>query len=233
MNNTPEVLTDLIGNLIYARSGWGDWAKRVKAAGLPGWPQTFETVGALARMPSYKETVPLSEREVKARMHSLLKRRGDCGWSGLIELMLSGRARSGVYWLVEKRDQWPAALATWPEERIRTMTFALRMDEELKLPDAVALFETAETQAELTLARWLTGRTWAKGSRVVEVMEAAQLSLAESPRYTSQLWRQLVKDQRTWLTQSLIEVIDGENPRDLWKWFNILDFMRATHAPRT
>lgn len=31
-----EVLTDLIGNLIYARSGWGDWAKRVKAAGLPG-----------------------------------------------------------------------------------------------------------------------------------------------------------------------------------------------------
>lgn len=30
---------------------------------------------------------------------------------------------------------------------------------------------------------------WAKGARVVEVMEAAQLSLAESPRYTSQLWR--------------------------------------------
>lgn len=98
-------------------------------------------------------------------------------------------ARSGVYWLVEKRDQWSAALATWPEERIRTMTFALRMDEELKLPDAVALFETAETREELTLARWLT--------------------------------------------KSLIEVIDGEYPRDLWKWFNVLDFMRATHAPRT
>lgn len=53
-------LEDLIGNLIYARSGWGDWAKRVKAAGLPGWPLTFETAGALARMPSYKETVSLS-----------------------------------------------------------------------------------------------------------------------------------------------------------------------------
>lgn len=64
-------------------------------------------------------------------------------------------------------------------------------------------------------------------------MEAAHLSLAESPRYTSQLWRQLVKDQRTWLTTSLIEVIDGENPRDLWKWFNVLDFKRVTHAPRT
>lgn len=38
MSTTPEVITDLIGNLIYARSGWGDWAKRVKATGLPGWP---------------------------------------------------------------------------------------------------------------------------------------------------------------------------------------------------
>lgn len=232
MSAPQEVLHDLIGDLIYARSGWGDWAKRVKAAGLPGWPQTFETAGALARLPSYKERVPLSESEVKARMRSLLRRRGDCGWAGLIELML-GRARSSLYWLSEKRDQWPAALATWPEERIRTMTFALRMDEELKLPDAVALFETAETRAELTLARWLTGRTWAKGARVVEVMETAQLSLAEIPRYTSLLWQQLLKDQRTWLTESLIEVIDGEYPRDLWKWFNDLDSMRAIHAPRT
>ena len=226
------VLTDLIGDLIYARSGWGDWAKRVKAAGLPGWPLTFETAGALAKMSSYKEPVPLSESEVKARMCSLLKRRGDCGWSGLIELML-GRARSGLYWLAEKRDQWPAAMATWPEERARTMTFALCMDKQLLLPDAVALFETAETRAELALARWLTGRTWAKGARVVEVMEAAQLSLTESPRYTSQLWRQLLKDQRTWLTKSLIQVIDGEHPRDLWAWFKGPDFMRATHAPRT
>lgn len=230
MSATPEVLTDLIGNLIYARSGWGDWALRAKAAGLPGWQLTFETAGALARLPLYKETVPLSESEVKARVRSLLKRRGDCGWSGLLELMI-GRSRSSTYWLVEKRDQWPAAAATWPEERIRTMTFALRMNEQL-LPDAVALFETAETRAELTLARWLTGRTWAKGARVVEVMEAAQLSLAESPRYATQLWRQLVKDQRTWLTESLIGAIDGEYPRDLWKWFNGLDLMRATHAPR-
>lgn len=59
MSTSPEVLTDLIGNLIYARSGWGDWAKRAKAARLPGWPQTFETAGALARLPSYKELVPL------------------------------------------------------------------------------------------------------------------------------------------------------------------------------
>ena len=64
-------------------------------------------------------------------------------------------------------------------------------------------------------------------------MEAAQLSLAESPRYTSQLWHMLRKDQRTWLTQDLIAVIDGEYPRDLWTWFNGLDSMRAVHGPRT
>lgn len=80
---------------------------------------------------------------------------------------------------------------------------------------------------------WLTGRTWVKGARMLEVMEAAQLSPAESPRYTSQLWRQLCKDQRTWLTKSLIEAIDGEYPRDLWKWFDGLDLMRASCAPRT
>lgn len=50
-------------------------------------------------------------------------------------------------------------------------------------------FETAETRAELKLARWLT--------------------------------------------KSLIKDIDGEHPRDLWKWFNVLDFKRVTHAPRT
>lgn len=35
------------------------------------------------------------------------------------------------------------------------------------------------------------------------------------------------------LIGGLIKVIDGEYPRDLWKWFNGLDLMRATHAPRT
>lgn len=41
-----DALTDLIGNLIYARGGWGNWGKRAKVAGLPGWPLTFETTGA-------------------------------------------------------------------------------------------------------------------------------------------------------------------------------------------
>lgn len=141
MSTTPEVLTDLIGNLIYARCGWGDWAKRAKAARLPGWPLTFET--------------------------------------------------------------------------------------------AVALFETAESQAELTLAHWLTGRTWAKGSRVVEVMEAAQLSLAESPRYTSQLWRLLQKakrhrDARHRLTQAQVDYLMRlVGPRRMSEWYKSLRMLRS------
>lgn len=143
------------------------------------------------------------------------------------------RQADSSYWLRMLRSEWPPALLRWPEERVKAMTFLMREQPKLGPSNAVALFETVETREELTLARWLTGRTWAKGTRMAEVMEAAQLNLAESPRYTSQLWRQLVKDQRTWLTKSLIEVIDGEYPRDLWQWFKGLDVMRATHAPRT
>lgn len=88
------------------------------------------------------------------------------------------------------------------------------------------------------LSEWLpASRAYARAltdqARAFEVMEAAQLSLAESPRYTSQLWRQLRKDQSTWLTKSLIGVIDGEYPRNLGKWPNVLDVMRVTHALRT
>lgn len=113
------------------------------------------------------------------------------------------------------------------------MTFLMREQPELGPSNAVALFEILETNEELTLAHWLTGRTWAKGSRVVEVMEAANLAYKGSPRHTSELWHMLRKDKRVWLTKSLIGVIDSEYLRDLWKWFNALDFMRVTHAPRT
>lgn len=231
--STPTPLEELIGHLIYARSGWGAWAHGRGLSDPPQWARSLEVAGALARMPEYMEPVPMSESEVRARARSLLRRRGDAGWSSVIETMLGCRPRSGTYWLVEKRSQWPAALATWPEERVRTMAFAMRMDEELTLPNAVALFETVERRSELRLARWLTGRTWAKGSRMLEVMEAAELTAEGSPRHVSQLWRQLAHDQRSWLTQDLVAVIDGEYRKDLWTWFRALDQMRAVHAPRT
>ena len=205
------------------------WMGREVPAGL-GDPAM---IGALARLP-YCGDGEQSEAQLRARTRRLLQARDDRGWGALIEVMANPhRVADSSYWLRMLRSEWPPALLRWPEERVKAMTFLMREQPKLGPSNAVALFETVETRAELTLARWLTGRTWAKGSRVVEVMEAAHLSLAESPRYTSLLWRQLCKDQRTWLTKSLIEVIDGEYPRDLWKWFNVLDFMRVTHAHRT
>lgn len=200
---------------------------------VPAWLREPQLVGALARLPACSDGGQC-EAQLRARACRLLQARGDRGWGGLIEVMTHpGRIADSSYWLRMMRSEWPPSLLRWPEERVKAMTFLMREQPSLGPASAVALFEIVETNEELTLARWLTGRTWAKGSRVVEVMEAAQLSLAESPRYTSQLWRQLRKDQRTWLTKSLIRVIDGEYPRDLGKWFNVLDFMRATRAPRT
>ena len=114
-------------------------------------------IGALARLTPREGS---AVGQLRARARALLRTRGDRGWGGFIEVMLNpSRAADSSYWLRRLRSEWPPALLRWPEERVRTMTFALRMDEELKLPDAVALFETAETRAELSLARWLTGRT--------------------------------------------------------------------------
>lgn len=67
--------------------------------------------------------------------------------------------------------------------------------------EQLALFEIVEANEELTLARWLTGHTWAKGSRMIEVMEAAHLTYAGSPRHTSELWHMLRKDKQVWLTR--------------------------------
>lgn len=198
---------------------------------VPAWLADPVMIGALARLtPREGSTVG----QLRARARALLRTRGDRGWGGFIEVMSNpSREAESSYWLRMLRSEWPPALLRWPEERVKAMTFLMREQPTLGPASAVALFETVETNEELTLARWLTGHTWAKGVRMAEVMEAAQLSLAESPRHTSLLWRQLVKDQRTWLTKSLISAIDGEHPRDLWEWFNVLDFMRVTHAPRT
>lgn len=200
---------------------------------VPAWLGDPALIGALARLPACSDGIQ-SEAQLRARTRRLLQARGDRGWGAFVEVMTHpARQADSSYWLRMLRSEWPPALLRWPEERVKAMTFLMREQPSLGPASAVALFEILETNEELTLARWLTGRTWAKGARVVEVMEAAQLSLAESPRYTTQLWRQLRKDQNAWLTKSLIEVIDDEYPRDLWKWFNVLDFMRVTHAPRT
>lgn len=140
---------------------------------MPQWAEDHQVAGALARLPV--PTRQLSEATVKQRARELLEH--------------PTRLPTADYWLAHRRQTWPPTLVRWPEERVRALTFFMRVNQVINIEDGVALFETVETGEELTLARWLT--------------------------------------------KSLIRVIDGEHQRDLWKWFNILDFMRATHVPRT
>lgn len=96
----------------------------------------------------------------------------------------------------------------------------MREQPELGPSDAVALFEIVETNEELT------GRTWAKGTRMIEVMEAAHLTYKGSPRHTSELWHMLRKDKRVWLTRDDITQIDKDYARDALAWFTALDRLR-------
>lgn len=193
---------------------------------VPAWLGEPQLVGALARLPACSDGVQ-SEAQLRTRAHRLLRTRGDRGWGGFVEVMTHpGRVADSSYWLRMMRSEWPPALLRWPEERVKAMTFLMREQPKLGPSNAVALFEILETNEELTLARWLTGRTWAKGVRMAEVMEAAHLTYAGSPRHTSELWHMLRKDKRVWLTRDDITQIDKDYARDALAWFTALDRLR-------
>lgn len=193
---------------------------------VPAWLGEPQLVGALARLPACSDGGQ-REAQLRARAYRLLQARGDRGWGGLIEVMANPhRVADSSYWLRIMRNEWPPALLRWPEERVKAMTFLMREQPKLGPSNAVALFETVETNEELTLARWLTGRTWAKGTRMVEVMEAAHLTYKGSPRHTSELWHMLRKDKQVWLTRDVITQIDKDYARDALAWFTALDRLR-------
>lgn len=191
---------------------------------VPAWLADPVMIGALARLtPREGSTVG----QLRARARALLRTRGDRGWGGFIEVMSNpSRAADSSYWLRRLRSEWPPALLRWPEERVKAMTFLMREQPTLGPASAVALSEIVETNEELTLARWLTGHTWVKGSRMIEVMEAAHLTYAGSPRHTSELWHMLLKDKRVWLTRDDITQIDKDYARDALAWFTALDRLR-------
>lgn len=193
---------------------------------VPAWLGDPAMIGALARLPSCPDGVQ-SEALLRTRARRLLQARGDRGWGGFIEVMAHpGRVADSSYWLRMMRSEWPPALLSWPEERVKAMTFLMREQPTLGPASAVALFEIVETNEELTLARWLTGRTWTKGVRMAEVMEAAHLTYAGSPRHTSELWHMLRKTKQVWLTRDDITQIDKDYARDALAWFTALDRLR-------
>lgn len=61
-------------------------------------------------------------------------------------------------------------------------------------------------------------------------MDAAGLSVKDGPRHTGDLWREIVKDKRAWLTPHHIAEIDKNTKRDCWAWFNALARERRYHT---
>lgn len=211
--------------LLSSRSGAAPWSQDSWRLGVPQWAEDPQVAGALARLPV--PTRRLSEATVEKRARRLLDTQGDRGWGELLVLLEHPtRLPIAEYWVAHRRQTWPPTLVRWPEERVRALTFFMRVNQVINIEDGVALFETVETREELTLARWLTGRAWAKGVRMAEVMEAAHLTYAGSPRHTSELWHMLCKDKQVWLTRDDITQIDKDYARDALTWFTALDRLR-------
>lgn len=197
---------------------------------VPAWLGDPAMIGALARLPACPDGVQ-SEAQLRTRVRRLLQARGDRGWGAFIEVMTHpARQADSSYWLRMMRNEWPPALLRWPEGRVKAMTFLMREQPSLGPASAMALFEIVETNEELTLARWLTGHTWAKGARMAEVMEVAHLTYAGSPRHTSELWHMLRKAKQVWLTRDDITQIDKDYARDALAWFTALDRLRKYHT---
>lgn len=215
--------------LLSSRSRAAPWSQDSWLLGVPQWAEDPQVAGALARLPV--PTRQLSEATVKKRARRVLDTQGDRGWGELLVLLEHPtRLPTAEYWVAHRRQIWPPTLVRWPEERVRALTFFMRVNQVINIEDGVALFETVETREELTLARWLTGRAWAKGARVVEVMDAAELSLKDSPRHTGDLWHEIVKDKRAWLKPHHIAEIDKNTERDCWAWFRALTLERRYHT---
>lgn len=196
----------------------------------PAWLGDPAMIGALARLPACPDGVQ-SEARLRTRARRLLQARGDRGWGAFIEVMTHpDRQADSSYWLRVMRPEWPPTLLSWPEERVKAMTFLMREWQGMLPGSAVALFETVETREELTLAHWLTGRTWAKGARMVEVMEAARLTYEGSPRHTSELWHILRGAKKTWLRAYHIAEIDKDYMRSALVWFGVLARERRYHT---
>lgn len=215
--------------LLSSRSGAAPWLQDSWLLGVPQWAEDPQVAGALARLPV--PTRRLSEATVEKRARRVLDTQGDRGWGELLVLLEHPtRLQTADYWMTHRRQAWPPTLVRWPEERVRALTFFMRVSQVINIADGVALFETVETREELTLARWLTGRAWAKSSRVVEVMDAAGLSVKDGPRHTGDLWHEIVKDKRAWLKPHHIAEIDKNAKRDCWAWFNALTHERRYHT---
>ena len=209
----------LCAELMRTKSGYSDWAVNPKTI----WPQwSWERLGALAMTSDPKGDKKRSLDELMRLADKRLADAGDRGWGALCATLDDAAAT----WLAVGEDSHPIHMRQWPEQTVRAMTMIMQLQgESARFADVVDAFETLWCHDDQELARWLTGRPWARGDRVAQVLFEA--GFREESR-THELWRLMQKakrhrDARHRLTQTQVDYL---MKRRMKEWYKSLRMLR-------
>lgn len=190
---------------------------------VPAWLADPVMIGALARLTPREGS---AVGQLRARARALLRTRGDRGWGALCSVLED----AALTWLAVGEDSHPIHMRQWPEETIRAMTMIMQLQgESTWFADVVDAFETLWCHDDQELARWLTGRPWARGDRVAQVLFEAGLTGGRP----HELWRLLQKakrhrDARHRLTQAQVDYLMRlVGPRRMSEWYKSLRMLRS------
>lgn len=212
----------LTTELLREKSGYADWAVDHKTI----WPQwSWEQLGALAMTSTPKGSVKRSLPTLMELADKRLKDAGDRGWGALCATLDD----AGATWLACGEDSHPIHMRQWPEQTVRAMTMIMQLQgEKAWFGDVVNAFETLWCHDDQELARWLTGRPWARGDRVAQVLFEAGLT----DERAHELWRLLQKAKRHRqarhrLTQEHVDhLMQAFGPQRMSKWWKSLRTLR-------
>lgn len=212
----------LTAELLRFKSGHAAWTIDPETI----WPQwSWERLGALAMCNAPKGGGQRNLTELTGLADKRLKNAGDRGWGALCATLDDADAT----WLAVGEDSHPIHMRQWPEQTVRAMTMIMQLQgEKAWFGDVVNAFETLWCHDDQELARWLTGRPWARGDRVAQVLFEAGLTGARS----HELWRLLQKAKRHRqarhrLTQEHVDyLMQAFGPRRMSEWWKALRTLR-------
>lgn len=216
----------LTAELMRVKSGYADWTVDHKTI----WPQwSWERLGALALCARPAGDKRRSMNELLRLADKRLKNAGDRGWGALCATLDDANAT----WLACGEDSHPIHMRQWSEQTVRAMTMIMQLQgEHAWFGDVVNAFETLWCHDDQELARWLTGRPWARGDRVAQVLFEAGMT----GERIHELWRLLQKakrhhDARHRLTQANVDfLMRTAGPRRLNEWYKSLRMLRMYGA---
>lgn len=217
----------LARELLGKKSGYATWSQMSEQR----WDLwTMERLGALVRVPDATQ-VRRSEAELVAMADKVLKRDGDRGWGALCATLDAAEAT----WLACGWGSHPVNMRQWPEATIRTMTMLKQLQPELSFMRIMNATETLWGDADQRLARWLTGRSWARGDRVAQVLFEAGFRAGHEAADDDQihhLWRRLQsamreRSDRVRLTEDCVHyLMTHVGPKEHNRWFRHLRQLR-------